>query len=157
MQVLKGLCRKEKEIDIWEVRKLCPIGEIHMPAWHRKAELAVQGDCAAQRRLSEAEADMDRKNWEQQNSNNALFETSREIESQRMELGVSPFFKISFSEPCTAIFVNLPTCKAGRLPLGCRVIESAYMWVTNVVQVAWAGWVFGCGRLCGATADPAVL
>ena len=27
-QVLKGLCREEKEIEIWKVCKLCPKGEI---------------------------------------------------------------------------------------------------------------------------------
>ena len=39
----------------------------------QKAEMAVRGECAAQRRLSEAEADMDIINWEQGNSDMALF------------------------------------------------------------------------------------
>ena len=34
----------------------------------QKAESAVQGECAAQRRLSEAEADMYVRNWEQRNA-----------------------------------------------------------------------------------------
>ena len=34
----------------------------------RKAELAVQGEIAAQKRLSEAEADMEIRRWEQTNS-----------------------------------------------------------------------------------------
>ena len=49
----------------------------------RKAELAVQGECEAQRRLSEAEADMDIRNWEERNSDIALCETNQELESQR--------------------------------------------------------------------------
>ena len=52
----------------------------------QKAESAVRGKCAAQRRLSEAEADMDIINWEQKSSDVALFETIRELESQRLEL-----------------------------------------------------------------------
>ena len=52
----------------------------------QKAELAVQGECAAQRRFSEAEADMDIRNWEQRNSDIAPYETNRELESQRLEL-----------------------------------------------------------------------
>ena len=52
----------------------------------QKAELAVQGECGAQRRLSEAEADMDTINWEQRNSDVALYETHQELESQRLEL-----------------------------------------------------------------------
>ena len=52
----------------------------------QKGELAVQGDCAAQRRLSEAEADMDTRNWEQRNSVIAFNDTNRELESQRLEL-----------------------------------------------------------------------
>ena len=54
LQVLKGLCPKEKEIEIWNVRRLCLNLE-------QKAETAVQGECAAQKRRSEAEADLDRK------------------------------------------------------------------------------------------------
>ena len=46
----------------------------------QNAELAVQGDCAGQKRLSEAEADME---W---NYDIALHETNRELESLRLEL-----------------------------------------------------------------------
>ena len=49
----------------------------------QKAQSAVQGECAAQRRLSEAEA---HKKLEHRNSESALFETIRELESQRLEL-----------------------------------------------------------------------
>ena len=36
MQVLKGLCREEKEIEIWKVRKLCLKSENYMSTWNRK-------------------------------------------------------------------------------------------------------------------------
>ena len=49
----------------------------------QKAELAVQGECAAQKRFSEAQAEMDIRNWERRNSDVALHETNRELESQR--------------------------------------------------------------------------
>ena len=48
--------------------------------------MAVRGECAAQRRESEAEADMDIRNWEQRNSDMVLSETNPELESQRLEL-----------------------------------------------------------------------
>ena len=52
----------------------------------QKVELAVQEECAAQRRFSEAEADMEIRNWEQRKSDMALHETDQELESQRLEL-----------------------------------------------------------------------
>ena len=52
----------------------------------QKAELAVHGECSAQRRLSEAEADMDVREWEKRSSDSALYEANRELESQRLEL-----------------------------------------------------------------------
>ena len=52
----------------------------------QKAELAVQGECAAQRRLCETEAEMDIINWEQRNADITLYETNRELKSQRLEL-----------------------------------------------------------------------
>ena len=64
----------------------CVKGEISMPTLKRKAELAVQGECAAQKGLSEAEADVNIRNWEQRNSDIAFYETNRELESQRLEL-----------------------------------------------------------------------
>ena len=50
----------------------------------QKAELAVQGERAAHKRLSEAEAEMVTRNWQQRNANVALYETNRELESQRV-------------------------------------------------------------------------
>ena len=58
---------------------------------HRKGSvvqilsLAFQGECSRDR-LSEAEAEMDRRNWEQRNADIALCETKRQLESQRLEL-----------------------------------------------------------------------
>ena len=55
----------------------------------QKAEIAVQGDYSAQRRLAEAEADMDVRKWEMRRADLALHETNRELESQRLELNQS--------------------------------------------------------------------
>ena len=52
----------------------------------QRADLAVREECAALRRLSEAEADMEIKNWEERFSAVALCQTNRDVESQRLEL-----------------------------------------------------------------------
>ena len=57
-----------------------------MPTLNRKLNWLFKGECAAQKRLSEAEAEMVRRNWEQRNADIALYETNREVESQRLEL-----------------------------------------------------------------------
>ena len=57
-----------------------------MSTFEQEAEWAVQGECAAQKRLSEAEGDIDTRNREQRNADLALYETNRELESQRLEL-----------------------------------------------------------------------
>ena len=54
--------------------------------FEQHAELTVQGECAAQKRLSEAEAEMNMRNREQRNSDFALHGTDREFESQFLEL-----------------------------------------------------------------------
>ena len=51
----------------------------------RKAELPVRGESAAHRRITE-EADLEIRRWEQKSSEIALYETRRELESQRLEL-----------------------------------------------------------------------
>ena len=56
MSMLKKLCRKGKEIEIWGHKNL------HLYL-EQKAELAVRGACAAQERFSEAEAHMEIRNW----------------------------------------------------------------------------------------------
>ena len=61
-QVLKGLCREERETEIWKVcDTLSERRNLHAYL-EKKAELAVQGECVAQKRLSEAEAEMGHKN-----------------------------------------------------------------------------------------------
>ena len=52
----------------------------------QKADLAVRQECAAQRRLSEAEADMETREWEKRSSYMDLYEINRELESLRLEL-----------------------------------------------------------------------
>ena len=52
----------------------------------RKAESAVRGEIAAHKRLCEAEAGMEMRRWEQKNSEVALYESHRELESQRLQL-----------------------------------------------------------------------
>ena len=56
--------------------------------FEQKAELAVQGQCSAQKILpeAEAEAEMDIRNSEQRNADIVLYKTNRELESQRLEL-----------------------------------------------------------------------
>ena len=51
----------------------------------QRAELAAQRECAALIRLSEAEAEVDITNWEQSFADLALYETNRELESQRIK------------------------------------------------------------------------
>ena len=48
----------------------------------RKAEQAVRGEKSAQKRFSEAEGDMKIRNWEQRNSDTALYETANEWADQ---------------------------------------------------------------------------
>ena len=68
MQVLKGFCRVEKRarglerVQTLSERQNLPI------CLEQKAEMAARCECAAHRRLSEAEADMGIRNWEQRNA-----------------------------------------------------------------------------------------
>ena len=51
-QMSKAPCREEKETEIWKVLKLCPKGIIYLHVYQeQKGELAVQGDCAAQKNI----------------------------------------------------------------------------------------------------------
>ena len=47
----------------------------------KEADRALQGECTAQKRLSEREVEMDRISWEKGNSNLVLFETNQQLES----------------------------------------------------------------------------
>ena len=52
----------------------------------RQAHTAIQGELNSQRKLTEAESDMDIKEWERRNSEFAPCESQRELESQRLHL-----------------------------------------------------------------------
>ena len=66
------LPRGKRDRDLESVQTLSERRNLHVHL-EQQAELAVQGECAAQRRLSEAEADMGIRNWEQGNSDMAFF------------------------------------------------------------------------------------
>ena len=51
----------------------------------KKADHAFQIKCAAQTRLSEAQSELDRREWRMQNADVALDETNMQIQSQRIE------------------------------------------------------------------------
>ena len=79
------LSRVKRNCDLESVQTLSERRNLHVYL-EQKTELGVQGECAAQRRLCEAEAHMQIKIWEARNSDMALCETNRELESQRLEL-----------------------------------------------------------------------
>ena len=68
------LSQQEKEKILSERRNLTGYLE-------KEAERAFQGTCAAQKRLSEAQAEMDRKERKRRNADIALYETNRQLES----------------------------------------------------------------------------
>ena len=57
-----------------------------MNSSNNKAQLAVLGENAAQRKLTEAECDMEINEWERRDSEFALYESQCELESQRHQL-----------------------------------------------------------------------
>ena len=83
-QLVRGSASIASDRDLESVQTLSERRHLHVYL-EQKAELAVQGECAAQRRLSKAEADMDRRNQERRNSI-ALYGPNRELKSQRLEL-----------------------------------------------------------------------
>ena len=80
------LFREERERPRSESAQTLSERRNHHAYLEQKAELAVQGECAAQKRLSEAGAEMDIRNWEQRNADVALYQSNRALESQRLEL-----------------------------------------------------------------------
>ena len=52
----------------------------------RNADQAFQGECAAQTKLSEAQSELDRREWKMQNADRALYDTGFQLQSQRMDL-----------------------------------------------------------------------
>ena len=57
LQMLKKKCQEEKESRIWTVSEQCRTGNLH-EVLERTAESAVRGELAAQKRLSEAEPEI---------------------------------------------------------------------------------------------------
>ena len=84
--MLKKRIQKGKEIEILKVCELLSEKKDLHVYFEQKADLVVRQECTAQRRLSEAEADMETRRWEKRSSDMALHENNREIESQRLEL-----------------------------------------------------------------------
>ena len=82
--MLKKRIQKGKEIEILKVCEHCLI-DFHVH-FEQKADLSVRQECAAQRRFSEAEADMETRKWEKRSSDMAFYEINRELKSQRLEL-----------------------------------------------------------------------
>ena len=52
----------------------------------RKAEIAIKGENEARRRLSDAEAHFQSRDWERRKSGFPLYEGQQQLESQKMEL-----------------------------------------------------------------------
>ena len=77
--------REKRDRDLNSVLTLSDRQHLH-DYGERKGELAVRGENAAQKRLAEAEADLEIRRWQQKSSERALYETHRELESQRLEL-----------------------------------------------------------------------
>ena len=50
----------------------------------RKADLTFPGECAAQTRLSEAQSELDRREWKMQSADRALHEMGIQLDSQMM-------------------------------------------------------------------------
>ena len=78
-QVVCRVSQQERETILSEQRDLHNFLE-------RKADQAFQGECAAQTKLSEAQSELDRREWKMQNADRALYDTGIQLQSQRMEL-----------------------------------------------------------------------
>ena len=81
--VEESVLRRKRERDLNSVQTLSDRQNLHRNQ-ERKAGSAVRRESAAQKRLSEAEADLEIRRWEQKNSEIALYESHRELESQRL-------------------------------------------------------------------------
>ena len=77
--------KREKRSRSWKCANLVWKEKLHVYL-EQKADLAAREECAAQRRLSEAESDMEIRKWEERSSDMALHETNRELESERLDL-----------------------------------------------------------------------
>ena len=74
LQASGNRCRKVKEIEIWRAyrilkwrgKEFCPNKETLRTSLKKKADHAFQGERAAQRRLSEAQSELDSREWRMQ-------------------------------------------------------------------------------------------
>ena len=85
VSVEESVSRGKRDRDSNVVQKLKDREDLHK-FLERNAEFAVRGEKSAQKRLSEAEAAMEIRNWEKRNSDIALYETHQEFESHRLQL-----------------------------------------------------------------------
>ena len=93
-QVSRDRCRKVKEIanrracnfHKWTRKEFCPNRKAFMNSLKRKQIQLFQGEFAAQTRLSDAQADLDRREWDRRNADFVLYESGMQLQSQRMEL-----------------------------------------------------------------------
>ena len=89
---LENLCKATKSVAGVEVsmlrekKKTMSDMQLLHEFFERTAELAVPGEIAAPKRLSEAEADLEIRRWDQTNSEISLYESHRELEPQRIQL-----------------------------------------------------------------------
>ena len=77
--------RGKRDRDLDSVQTLSERHNLHVYL-EQKAESAVLGENAAQKRLSEVEADVEVRRWEQKSPEMALYETDGELESHRLKL-----------------------------------------------------------------------
>ena len=90
--MLKDHCRKVSEIVHWRVcnflkwnrRNFC-VNRSRHEFLEKEAVRPFQGEFAAETRLSEAQSELDSREWERRNADIALYDTSRQLESQRVE------------------------------------------------------------------------
>ena len=89
VQVSKGRSSRDLEsVQLSEMEKERILSEqksIH-EFLEEEADQAFQGEFAVQMRLLEAQAELDRREWERRNADIALYETGRKLECQRMDI-----------------------------------------------------------------------
>ena len=91
-QMSKNRCDKVNEIEnsrMCNFLKCLDKRSLH-EYLEKKAERAFEGEFAAQKRCFEVQAGMDGGEWQRQNAEIPLYETSRQLQSQKMELSQAP-------------------------------------------------------------------
>ena len=80
-------CRRVNEFEIWRVCKIltwkgkefCPNKEIFTTAFEKKDDHVFQGECEARTRSSDAQSELDRREWRMRNADIALYETGMQL------------------------------------------------------------------------------